>query len=161
MNPYRQDTIINVFRLILAALFLYVASRQIFTMIRELLDRFREWRSPVVPGTIITSSIGVAHTRDGEPFDIPSIEYQYLLNGTAYISNKITFGVYTVPSALRNKSPEEVINLYPVGQSVQVHYDPRHPENSALELERRLPNLGYEIITTSLLIGFAVLFILG
>lgn len=61
----------------------------------------------------------------------PDVEYKYEFLDTEYIGQRISFGGETGYS-MRSKT-EEILEKYPVGQSMTVYYDPNEPEEAVLE----------------------------
>lgn len=65
----------------------------------------------------------------------PEIRFEYRVDGGAYSSNTWKPG-----GAVGTGSPkfaESIVARYPVGQSVAVHYDPKHPDHAVLEPDNR------------------------
>lgn len=88
---------------------------------------------PTVPGVILSSRVEAHMERDTDGYNTttykPVVTYQYKVMGQEYTSSRIGFG----SEAFSRKKCEEMIAGYPVGQPVNVHYDPDKPENATIE----------------------------
>lgn len=86
---------------------------------------------PTATGSIVRSEIEKQTSTSGEGADkkttvkeYPKITYQYLIDGKAYTSGKISF--------LPTGNAKQVVSRYPVGKSVSVSYNPDKPEQAVL-----------------------------
>jgi hypothetical protein len=86
---------------------------------------------PTAAGNIVRSEIEKQTSTSGEGADkkttvkeYPKITYQYLIDGKAYKSAKISF----VPTG----NAKQIVSRYPVGKSVSVSYNPDKPEQAVL-----------------------------
>jgi hypothetical protein len=87
----------------------------------------KDW--PSVPGDVIKSEIET-YRSDGKTEYLADIVYKYTVEGKIYTSSKVTVGD---PPFTSNISPAKRIQAeYPVGKTVEVHYDPEAPSSSAL-----------------------------
>ena len=59
------------------------------------------------------------------------IIYEYRVNSVSYSSSNLTFTTDSL-FFFDCGNPDKVLNLYPVGMTVVVYYDPKKPENSVL-----------------------------
>lgn len=81
---------------------------------------------PSVEGTVTRSAV-VADAR-GEGVSA-EIRYSYMVDGATFCSGQFSFGV-------RQNSPEGeqgLVDAYPVGRRVVVHYDPGNPSLAVIE----------------------------
>jgi hypothetical protein len=58
------------------------------------------------------------------------VTYEYAVDGTEYNCSTVSFGQYG--SSSRNHALQ-IVNRYPVGKTIEVHYDPDRPESAVLE----------------------------
>ncbi len=98
------------------------------------IDDSRTW--PSVPGTIVASGISTStDTNRGRPgshateYDV-GLRYDYVVDGMPYTGNRIAIRgtSYSSPS-----SAQRELQRYPVGQTVNVYYNPQDPEQSVLK----------------------------
>ena len=117
-------------------------------------------RWPTVPGTVKTSSINQhKHTRsDAEgDFDLyytydPVVEYEYSVLGQTLTGRRWTFGSNSFD---RQVKARVVVDRYPLGASITVHYNPENPEEATLETAAGGTNAF--VIVGAVFIGLAVL----
>jgi hypothetical protein len=115
--------------------------------------RTAHWQT--APGSVQVSRVDVIQRAGVEVVEIyaPYVEYQYTVEGNTYTSHSIKPGSPGTFSGLEefdNREQAEAIRTrYPLGASVTVHYDPKKPQASALEL----PNYQRDLYLT---IGFVV-----
>jgi hypothetical protein len=90
---------------------------------------------PITPGTIKTSKVesNIATSGDGNTRTEyrPIVDYSYSMNGQAYHSNNLWFG--GGESSTNRSESQDIIDRYPVGKQVMVHYDPQDPSQGVLE----------------------------
>ncbi len=91
----------------------------------------QEW--PTIPGVILSSRVDehVSRDSDGDRNTTykPVVAYQYAIMGQEYTGSRISFGANT----FSRRKCEEIIAGYPVGQPVNVHYNPDKPQDAVLE----------------------------
>ncbi|MEW6778100.1 MAG: DUF3592 domain-containing protein [Bdellovibrionota bacterium] len=111
----------------------------------------RDW--PTVHGTITQSQMGAHHSRDS---DSPSttyfadLVYVYDAGGRSYSGKRLCWMEW------RSNDYghwEEIVNRYPVGRAVNIHYDPANPENAVLEPGPVLLNYLPLLLGAAFLIG--------
>ncbi|MBN1937335.1 MAG: DUF3592 domain-containing protein [Anaerolineae bacterium] len=68
----------------------------------------------------------------------PLVEYHYTVDGKDYIGRRIS------PADKQYARPlaQKVLDRYPVGAQVQVHYDPRNPDEAFLEINMGWGGIG-------------------
>jgi hypothetical protein len=91
---------------------------------------------PSTTGRILLSEVRTSQTRDDDgnlqaPSFYPYVEYDYILNGQAYKSHKLSFGSHE----MFNNQAAAVAKLapYTVGADVTLFYNPQNPGDSVLE----------------------------
>ena len=91
---------------------------------------------PSTTGRILLSEVRTSQTRDEDgnlqaPSFYPYVEYDYILNGLAYKSHKLSFGSHE----MFNNQAAAAAKLapYPVGANVQLFYNPQKLDDSVLE----------------------------
>lgn len=90
-------------------------------------------------GEIIESKIIHGH----KPNYRFKILYKYEVDGVNYTNSRVGFGFKGSNS---KANITEILNKYPVGASVQVHFDTRRPKFSVLEPERNSRNDFYIVL---------------
>ena len=90
---------------------------------------------PTTQGQVVSSSIVNDSTRiRGGGYNRlyrAAITYQYTVNGKQYKSDTFTFGI---PHSFANRADaEHETQVFPVGKTVDVHFDPRNPATASLE----------------------------
>lgn len=81
---------------------------------------------PYVEGFILESYIEKSRS-DGKYRYKAKINYSYEINGNKYQGNRVSFG-----DVVTKGYAEKIIEKYPVGQSVNVYYDPNKSSKSTL-----------------------------
>jgi len=115
---------------------------------------------PVTEGNITSSEVvdwGAVNHHDYRP----QISYQFQVGGRYYSSSQISSGAIYY-SGDGSKEATEIVNRYPVGSQVQVHYNPNNPSNAVLEtqsgLTEQVPLIIGVIMTAAALIGVFLIF---
>ena len=115
---------------------------------------------PSVSGTVIksekekhTTTEGTGSSKRTVTYYSAIIDYTYQVDGKTHTSNRIAFG------GRDRHQTTELLNRYPQGKSVDVFYDPDHPEEAVLEKGFKkqgyfFPGFGAVIILFGLLIAF-------
>jgi hypothetical protein len=84
---------------------------------------------PTVPGKVISSKVEADPGKGGTVYS-PDVDYSYTVNGTAFISDRLTFGRVNTG----NPAPAQVVvGKYPVDREVTVFYSPKDPTLAVLE----------------------------
>lgn len=83
---------------------------------------------PAVQGQITQSVIEENRDEDGTSYDA-EIRYEYVVNDQQYNGDMVNFGEYSGSHA----HAEGIVNRYPVGQTVQVYYNPAEVTEAVLE----------------------------
>jgi hypothetical protein len=110
---------------------------------------------PVTDGVITSSEVEVwGH----HPIMYrPSITYQYTIGGQEFTCSQVSSGA-TFYSGNGLEQASEIVEKYPVGSIVQVHYNPRNPANAVLETQTEqinyIPLIIGVVMVSIALIGF-------
>jgi hypothetical protein len=92
--------------------------------------RARESASwPTVEGRVAHSEMTLGSGDESSVYHA-SVLYNYKLSGVSYSSDRIGFGDF---DSSDSSHAQAIVNRYPVGTSVQVHYNPQTPNLSVLE----------------------------
>jgi hypothetical protein len=86
---------------------------------------------PVTGGKVVTSALGSSRVKSGSTYRKviqPDVDYTYEMNGSAHRGWRVSFEY--IEGEGRS---QKVIEKYPVGSAVTVHYDPTDPSQSVLE----------------------------
>ncbi|HEY4234439.1 MAG TPA: DUF3592 domain-containing protein [Lacipirellulaceae bacterium] len=122
-NRHRASLAVGVFGgLVFLALGVWILKNSLHKV--ELVGQSETW--PTVDGFVIRS--GVTHD-DKSPR--PDVEYRYEVAGRQFESHQIGFDVFFLPGG-RGKL-ESIVNRYPMGSKVAVHYQPDDPAVAILE----------------------------
>jgi hypothetical protein len=102
---------------------------------RKRSERASGW--PTVPGVITRSGLrkghyssSVGHGNAKSTVYTPHIAYSYEVGGKRFEGERVQFG--TERRMWKKLPARAAIDAYPVGAEVQVHYDPRRPEDAVL-----------------------------
>lgn len=87
-----------------------------------------------VPGEIIAARVAEYPGRRGYTYE-PSVRYRYEVNGQIYHSDRIRFGSSFDPPD-SHSAAERLLQSYPRGSQVQVHYNPADPSDAVLYVEQ-------------------------
>src|SRR5437867_3536388 len=85
------------------------------------------WSYPSVPGTITHSEIRREMASEGDAFHA-DLKYQYVVNGQDFIGERRSFFNMSWNSS---RAASRIIRSLPVGQQVEVFYNPRDPHDAA------------------------------
>ena len=80
----------------------------------------------------------------------PRVRYAYEVEGRRYEGERIRFGTYRESET----AARAILDRYPAGASVEVHYDPANP--AAATLETKTANIGMLLFAVIALLGLAV-----
>ncbi|MBI2122008.1 MAG: DUF3592 domain-containing protein [Candidatus Sungbacteria bacterium] len=105
---------------------------------------------PAVEGVIKISEFTTNRDRDdGGVTYGASIVYDYTVKGTVYSGSNVHFGQYSTSDPSYGRG---LVNRYPVGEQINVYYDPNDPSISVLE-----PGAGW---SSFMVVGIGALFTL-
>jgi hypothetical protein len=115
----------------------------------------RTW--PTVAGVVTSAEVeeSVSSDEDSPTSSFnPKISYSYQVGGVAFQGKKISFGAVNTGS---RRAAEQALEPYPVGQPVNVHYNPEKPAEAVLNVEaggtRLFLILGIILTSVGVIIG--------
>ena len=88
------------------------------------------WTYPSVAGTITQSEVVQANDSDGPFSSRPRLKYNYLVNGQNFVGDRLS---YLGTGLLDSLSARRLVQERPVGQEVDVFYNPHRPDDAVLE----------------------------
>ncbi len=91
---------------------------------------FWSWTYPSVAGTMTQSEVVQANGSNGAFASRPHLKYSYLVNGQNFVGERLS---YLGAGLLDSFSARRLVQERPVGQKVDVFYNPNCPEESVLE----------------------------
>jgi hypothetical protein len=106
---------------------------------------------PTAAGTVTGPRIDETRELRGGFTYTPVILYRYAVDGLDYNGNRVAFGKTRGP----HSAAEKVLQSYPVGSAIEVHYNLGRPQESVLQSG---PNASYLVGN---LVGASLLFGLG
>lgn len=88
---------------------------------------------PTVQGEIVRSEVARIRYSDGLRYE-PDVHYRYEVDGVSHEGTRISFNERS--RAVRENNEYDVkrlVNMYPLGEICEVHYDPSDAANATLE----------------------------
>lgn len=116
--------------MLFAALF-GLAALLFFAAHRRYLSRANAW--PVTQGEIVSSVVEQRRSTESgrtRTIYLPVVEFAYTVGGNRLHSRQVKLGLEVSGS---ESFAQKIVDRYPAGAPVDVHYDPRDPSNAALE----------------------------
>jgi hypothetical protein len=109
--------------------FMLIGTIALFFGVRGVLRGHASTGWPAVPGIIQESSVEYQSSSKGGTYHA-RIRYTYVLEDTTRSGSRVTYGDFGTsdPSHAQN-----IVNRYPAGRAVTVHYMPGDPDESVLE----------------------------
>jgi uncharacterized protein DUF3592 len=86
---------------------------------------------PVVEGVVLSSQ--VQRGCKNFAYYLPFVSYRYTVERQEYVGRRIAFGANICSS---ESDAAKIANAYPEGKTIQVHFDPASPDESALNVSR-------------------------
>ncbi|MFX1574264.1 MAG: DUF3592 domain-containing protein [Promethearchaeota archaeon] len=125
--------------------------------------RCSKW--PVVVGEVISSQLEPKYKKLAEFAEEshmvisiyrPNITYTYEIEGEKYVNNKVR----PVGRNVYKEKPQvqRVLNLFPEGYKVYIHYNPQDPQDSVLDPWMRFSPIAITIPTASIFLGLGFAF---
>jgi hypothetical protein len=136
--------------LIFTVLFCLFGAASIVWGAYNLLSAYRATQWPRAVGTIVNSTIDEYRDSKGTLMYRPCVSYRYSVSGKEYTCDRRIFGGEMGTNW--SGPAEKIVETYPAGANVTVHYNPGKPESAVLLPGRYLLPLGA--------IGFGALFVI-
>lgn len=107
-----------------------------------------------VPSTakVTKSDLVVATSSDSTEYRV-SLAYEYLVDGTPYVGQRIGFGPR---SFVRKKSAQAELDRYPLNANVPVYFDPANPKEAVLVREAPFNRLYFVVGILSLVLAAGI-----
>jgi len=138
----------------IGAIFVLVGILLIYLNIRAKRKIAESQQWPTIAGAVVSSEVQRMSSTDSEGdttyYYQPKVEYSYSVMGTAYTGKRLTFAA----QGSSQKSAQAVVQRYPVGATVTVHYNPQKPAEAVLEVQATSGN-------TCMLVGGIVFIVVG
>jgi hypothetical protein len=109
--------------------FILVGTLALFFGVRGLLRGHASTVWPAVPGVIQESSVEYQSSSKGGTYHA-RLRYTYVLEGTTHSGSRVAYGDY---GSSDPSHAQGIVNRYPAGKAVTVHYMPGSPDESVLE----------------------------
>ncbi|MBM90132.1 MAG: hypothetical protein CMJ35_00765 [Phycisphaerae bacterium] len=107
-----------------------------------------------VPGVVVQSRVDARTDSDGTTYT-PLVEYEFEVDGQSYRSDQHSMFVF---GTSMRKDAQRVIDRYPVGKDIEVHYDPDDPSEAVLDLsDRAIPYVLLLFLTPFHCVGLGLL----
>ena len=89
---------------------------------------------PIIQGVVVASELVERRSHNSKTHHTtityePQVQYEYSLVGQKYTGKRIGFGT----ASYDHGTAETKISPYPIGATVQVHYDPSDPAKAVIE----------------------------
>lgn len=105
-------------------------------------------------GMVTASRVESSSSSDGTTYGA-QVEYDYEINGQSYQGDRYSYFSFSTSS---RDHAQDIVDRYPVGREITVHYDPDEPEDSVLETgAASFPTLAILFLTPFHCIGIGFL----
>ena len=118
------------FSRIFPLIFLCVGAGILFAGIRQVVHASSSDDWPSVPGVVRSASVEYETDSDGAGTYRAEVLYGYSVEGVEQLANRVTFGDFGSSDPGR---AQRIVNRYPTGTEVDVHFDPADPTRAVLE----------------------------
>lgn len=120
-------------------------------------------RWPTVSGTLISADLRTQHHPNSDRHDstayVPDVRYRYTVNGREYLGARYSLGNWNSHLASELAKVNAVRQRQTEKGSIEVHYDPRRPGESALDVRvSPMAFLGFNAGLVLLTLGLAAAF---
>ena len=96
---------------------------------KELKNAQESLNWPITDGVIISSEIKESQGDNSTTYEA-NVRYKYAVGEKHYLSDQVSFGQY---GSSDPEHAQSIVRRYEKGQKVSVHFNPAHPDQSALE----------------------------
>ena len=116
---------------------------------------------PTAPGTVVASSVERQESRRNRKTSVTyhaGIRYEFQVGGATFNGNRVAYGDYGSSSVSHARG---IVDRYPMGRSVTVHYKPGSPEECLLEPGMKgqtfvLPGIGLIFLLAGLFMAVVI-----
>lgn len=122
--------------------------------IGDVLDGHASTDWPTVPGEVTESFVETHSDDDGTTYSA-EVRYTYTVDGEPLRGDRVAFSVWNAGHA----KARAIVDTYPVGRTVDVHYEPSDPTNAVLVPGAQLGSYGLVAFGTVFLTVGVVLFL--
>ncbi|HVU27426.1 MAG TPA: DUF3592 domain-containing protein [Verrucomicrobiae bacterium] len=135
MAKYYKKPLSNRGSLILAAILisLFFGIVPVGTGVWAMIKNVQAEHWPITDGKIQTAQIVAHYGRHASVRYSPNVTYSYQVGDINLVGNKIAYVTYGGMSFSMRENAQIVLDRYPVGQKVSVHYSPDNPSDTVLE----------------------------
>ena len=110
------------------SLFIVIGLIAVGAGVSLLVKSLRSEHWPVTDGVILTAEVKAHSGKHGDTYSA-EVTYSYRVNGSGYTGKKLAIGQISSSSSYA----QGVLQRYPVGKKVSVHYSPGDPREAVLE----------------------------
>jgi len=128
--PNNRDDEIGIRKILILYFLVFVFLLGSLFWAKALFDANVAKNWPSVDGIVISSLVGERIDLEGDVAYTAVVTYQYSVNGSSYVSQRIALGSETYDSS---RSAKVKADQYPEGMIVKVYYDPDFPDKALLE----------------------------
>jgi hypothetical protein len=111
-------------------IFLLAGAGILFAGMRQVIHASASDGWPVAAGEVRSSSVEYDTAADGAGTYRAEVLYAYSVDGVDQLANRVAFGDFGSSDPGR---AQRIVNSYPAGAEVTVHYDPDDPARAVLE----------------------------
>jgi len=120
--------------LVLGLIMGLIGSTLVVVSVRSRKKAEESTRWPTAQGKVVSSTVREHTDYDDETHHVrhsyePVVAYEYAVAGTPLSGHKLSFGA----TSFDRQTAHQVVNRYPSGASVSVHYNPTKPGEAVLE----------------------------
>ena len=128
--PNNRDDEIGIRKILILYFLVFVYLLGSFFWAKALFDANVAKNWPSIDGIVISSLVGERIDLEGDVAYTAVVTYQYSVNSSSYVSQRIALGSETYGSS---RSAKVKSDQYPEGMIVKVYYDPNSPDKALLE----------------------------
>lgn len=113
-----------------SSVFILIGGAILYSGVKSLFEANASKSWPTVQGKVISSSVDSKSSSKGGTTYHAEVLYEYRVGGETHSSNDVAYGSYGSSNPSHARS---IVNKYPAGKEVTVHYSPSNPSKSVLE----------------------------
>ena len=151
VHPKFRKILLTIFSIGFLALGVLMLVSSTFSLMYN--NSIQGW--PTTNGVVLSSNVSLKMVQNGNgpyttSFYSPNVIYSYSVSGKNYTGNRLVLEYISSGEA----SAELLVNKYPVGTNVIVHYDAHNPGSSVLQSD--VGNIGFYVVIVFGLVFSAV-----